>query len=78
MKLSLLTDNTSVYLVTHSTSAIIIQAELLTNEATVRKNNTENQAVLLKQSIFFDNLIKIQTAFQTAKASTRANEEKGI
>ena len=42
------------------------------------KNKSENQAVLLNKVNFYDDLVKIQTAFQTAKASIRANEAKGI
>ena len=42
------------------------------------KNKSENQAVLLTQTNFNDNLVKIQTAGQAAKASIRANEAKVV
>ena len=39
---------------------------------------SEEKAVLLNKVKFYDDLVKIQTAFQTAKASIQANEAKGI
>ena len=42
-KRSILTDNTSVYLVTQSTYAIRIQVELPTNEATLRGGKIREQ-----------------------------------
>ena len=75
-KRSILRDSSSVNIVAQSTYAIRFQAELPTNEATLRKNMSEDQTVLLNKVNFYDDLVKIQTAFQTVKASIRAMKQK--